>query len=234
MKKYFFASIGLLILINISCSGNQNNKETTKDISLKQQNTEKERNYNQEQTQKYTVNFLSGLSAKDSLFYVTEGINLAKQMYFNILTKLNKALDEIGPYEAVKYCNHQALPITDSLSKYYGVKAKRTSLKLRNPANAPDSLEKQILQMYAQTLSKTPVVIKTPEGVRFFTPIYIANVCLKCHGISNQDIPDVTIIALNQLYPKDEARNYQLYDIRGIWSILFPVKYQSKLNQPKP
>lgn len=171
------------------------------------------------------------ISKEDSAFYIEEGTALAKQMYFQILTKLNKALDEIGPYEAVGYCNHQALPITDSLSKYYGVKAKRTSLKLRNPANAPDSLEKEILKMYAQTLSKKPMVVKTSEGVKFFTPIYIANVCLKCHGTPNQDIPDVTLIALNKLYPKDEAKNYQLYDIRGIWSITFPNNYQSKLNQ---
>jgi len=171
------------------------------------------------------------LSYQDSIFYINEGTRLAKQMYVEILTHLNKALDEQGPYEAVKYCNHKALPLTDSLSKHYGIKAKRTSLKLRNPLNVPDSLEKQVLQMYAQTLSKKPMIIKTNKGVHFFTPIYIAELCLTCHGVPNQDIPDVTLIALNELYPNDQAKNYELYDIRGIWSILFPLNYKP-INNP--
>ena len=171
------------------------------------------------------------LSYQDSIFYINEGTRLAKQMYAGILMHLNKALDEQGPYEAVKYCNHKALPLTDSLSKHYGIKAKRTSLKLRNPQNAPDSLEKQVLQMYAQTLSKKPMILKTKKGVRFFTPIYIAELCLTCHGVPNQDIPDVTLIALNQLYPNDQAKNYELYDIRGVWSILFPPHYKP-INNP--
>ncbi|GIV26317.1 MAG: hypothetical protein KatS3mg027_0131 [Bacteroidia bacterium] len=171
------------------------------------------------------------LSKEDSTFYAQEGTKLAKQMYAGILEKLRKALDELGYYESVKYCNHHALPLTDSLANYYGIKAKRTSLKLRNPANTPDELEKQVLKMYQQTLSKQPVVYKTKEGIRFFTPIYIAEFCLNCHGKPYENIPDVTLRALNELYPKDEARNYEIYDIRGVWSITFPENYSSILNQ---
>lgn len=173
------------------------------------------------------------ISAQDSVFYIKEGTMLAKQMYAGILSRLNKAMDELGPYEAVKYCNHYALLLTDSLSHNYGIKAKRTSLKLRNPANAPDSLEKQILQMYAQTNSKAPIVIKTAESIRFFTPIYIAEFCLQCHGKPNENIPDVTLKALQELYPNDQAKNYEIYDIRGVWSITFPANYSSKLTQNK-
>lgn len=171
------------------------------------------------------------LSHNDTAFYIQEGTQLAKKMYFEILSHLNKALDEKGPYEAVHYCNQNALPITDSLAKYYGIKAKRTSLKLRNPANAPDTLEKRILEMYAQTQSKKPVIVSMQDSVKFFTPIFIAKICLNCHGVPYQDIPDVTMIALNKWYPQDQAKNYELYDIRGMWSISFPRQYQSKLNQ---
>lgn len=172
--------------------------------------------------------------SKDSVVYINEGIKLAKQMYAGILQRLKTALDQQGYYEAVKYCNHNALPLTDSLAIHYGIKAKRTSLKLRNPANAPDELEKQVLEMYQKTLSKQPTVYKTSEGIRFFTPIYVAEFCLNCHGKPYENIPDVTMRAIQELYPNDEAKNYEIYDIRGIWSITFPENYPSKLNTNNP
>lgn len=170
------------------------------------------------------------INKNDSIFYINEGAKLARKMYAEILQNLNKALDELGYYESIRFCNLRALPIVDSLSKQYGIKAKRTSLKLRNPANAPDSIEKQVLLMYEKTQSKKPIIIPTKEGVRFFTPIYIAQLCLNCHGVPYQDIPDVTMKALDKWYPNDQAKNYQIYDIRGIWSITFPSNYSSKLN----
>lgn len=174
------------------------------------------------------------LSKEDSSRFAQEGTKLAKQMYAGILQRLKTALDQQGYYEAVKYCNHNALPLTDSLAHHYGIKAKRTSLKLRNPANAPDELEKQVLEMYQKTLSKQPTVYKTNEGIRFFTPIYVAEFCLTCHGKPYENIPDVTMRALQELYPDDAAKNYEIHDIRGIWSITFPENYQSKLNNNNP
>ncbi|GAB4208868.1 MAG: hypothetical protein Fur0023_20730 [Bacteroidia bacterium] len=175
----------------------------------------------------HSIKYLKG---KDSAYYAREGAQLAKNMYAAILQKLRQALDEKGFYESVKYCNHQALPITDSLSKFYGIKAKRTSLKIRNPRNAPDSLEKQILEMYEKTGLRQPIIVEVKDSIRFFTPIFIAPFCLTCHGVPNQDIPDVTLKALNELYPNDNARNYQLYDIRGMWSISFPKNYSFPKN----
>lgn len=172
-----------------------------------------------------TVNALEPLQKTDSIFYVNEGTMLAKKMYLELLQQLQHAIDSLGYYESVRFCNQNAIPITDSVSKNFGIKAKRTSLKLRNPTNAPDSLEKQILLMYEKTQERKPVVIRTNDGIRFFTPIFIANFCLTCHGIPYQDIPDVTLKALDKWYPNDHARNYQLYDIRGIWSITFPNNY---------
>lgn len=182
--------------------------------------------------ERHSLQYLKG---EDSAYYAKEGTQLAKSMYAAILQKLQQALDEKGFYESVKYCSHHALPITDSVSKFYGIKAKRTSLKIRNPKNSPDSLEKQVLLMYEKTGLKQPVVMEVKDSIRFFTPIFIAPLCLNCHGVPNQDIPDVTLKALNELYPHDSAKNYQLYDIRGMWSITFPKNYSfSKNHQQQP
>ncbi|MCX7729360.1 MAG: DUF3365 domain-containing protein [Bacteroidia bacterium] len=215
MKRPFFITLYMMILI----------------LTLERCKNEQKDTHNTSASSPFTdVASEIKLSKNDSLFFVQEGTLTAKQLYAGILARLNKALDEQGPYESVKYCNHYALHITDSLAKTFGIKAKRTSLKLRNPKNAPDSLEKTILEMYQQTMSKNPIIISTKDSVKFFTPIYIAPICLHCHGIPNKDIPDVTLIALNQLYPNDQAKNYELYDIRGIWSITFPKNYQSKFH----
>lgn len=177
----------------------------------------------------------SQLSKDDSIFYAQEGTKIAKQMYAGILSHLQKAIEEQGYYESVRYCNENALRLTDSLSQHFGIKAKRTSLKIRNPKNAPDSLEKKVLEMYATTLSKKPTIIPVKNGIQFFTPIYIAPICLNCHGKPYQDIPDVTMKALQKWYPNDEATNYELYDIRGMWSIFFPSDYRSKfINANSP
>lgn len=172
----------------------------------------------------------NALSKNDSAFFKEQGTYLAKQMYFALLQHVNKAINEKGLPEAVTYCNHNALHITDSLSSNFGINAKRTSLKIRNPKNAPDSLEKQILLMYQQTQFNKPVIYAMKDSVRFFTPIYIADFCLTCHGVPNQSIPQEVAATINKLYPKDEAKNYQLYDIRGVWSITFPKNYQSKIQ----
>lgn len=183
----------------------------------------KQNNSSSEQSNTSTAS----ISSKDSAFYINEGTLLVKTMYAGIVQKLTKAIDEMGYYESVRFCNLNALPLTDSLAKHYGIKAKRTSLKLRNPANAPNSLEKQVLLMYEKTQSKKPVLVKTSEGIKFFTPIYVAQFCLTCHGTPYKDIPDITMKALDKWYPNDQAKNYQVYDIRGIWSITFPSNYKS-------
>jgi len=209
--KYHITVISLLLLVQCNSSDNSKNLETTNKLSIE----------------------VSNLSKKDSIFFAKEGTKIAKLMYAGLLSKLNKALEDLGPYEAVKYCNEHALSITDSLAKYYGIVAKRTSLKIRNPKNSPDSLEQKVLEMYQKTQSKTPTIFKKENTIHFFTPIYIAQVCLTCHGKPNIDIPDVTMIALNKFYPDDKAKNYELYEIRGVWHIQFPENYSSKLSEIK-
>ena len=60
-----------------------------------------------------------------------------------LVTELTAALGAGGPEKAVEVCHTRALPLTDEpLPNLPQVTAvKRTSLRLRNPANAPDAAE---------------------------------------------------------------------------------------------
>jgi hypothetical protein len=131
-----------------------------------------------------------------------------------------------GIANAISFCNVNALPLTDSLSKTFNAKIKRSSLKLRNLSNQPDSLEAYMLDLYAQILKmKKPMVGKTllanNNDVRYFAPIILKSQCLKCHGVIGQDVTDETYAIIKEHYPNDDAVDFEEGDLRGIWSINF-------------
>ena len=125
-------------------------------------------------------------------------------------------------------CSERALKIAEEITRTVPevVKVKRTSLKYRNPHDAPDSDEKEVLLFYSEkvkTGEKAPPYIVRPlnegEGVfRFYKPIFVRKVCLKCHGDGNDVPPDVERV-LRKLYPDDRARGYREGDFRGVVSV---------------
>jgi len=82
--------------------------------------------------------------------YTALGDKIAKISFESLSGNLKAAMKEGGPANAIKFCNMNALPLTDSLAKTFKVNIKRTSLKLRNPKNQPDTLESYMLDLYAQ------------------------------------------------------------------------------------
>lgn len=156
------------------------------------------------------------------------GNNIAKASFEALSGHLKAAARQPagGIANAMQFCNINALPLTDSLSKIFNVKIKRSSLRLRNPGNQPDSLEAYMLDLYLQIQKmKKPLVGKTlltnNNEVRYFAPIILKGQCLKCHGVIGQDIKDETYAIIKEHYPIDEAIDFQEGELRGIWSINF-------------
>jgi hypothetical protein len=156
------------------------------------------------------------------------GNSIAKASFESLSGNLKAAARQSagGIANAIQFCNMNALPLTDSLSKTFNAKIKRSSLKLRNPANQADSLEAYMLDLYTQILRmKKPMVGKTllanNGDVRYFAPIMLKSQCLKCHGTVGQDIKDETYAIIKEHYPNDQAVGYQEGSLRGIWSINF-------------
>ncbi len=139
---------------------------------------------------------------------------------------LKAAASEGGIENAIDYCNINALPLTDSLSRSFDVDIKRTSAQLRNPANSPDSLEAYMLDLYQQILKmKKPMVGKAlltkNNEVRYFAPIMVKAQCLNCHGTVGQQVSDSTYSLIQARYPADAATGYNEGQLRGLWSINF-------------
>lgn len=159
-----------------------------------------------------------------------QGEEIAESTQQQLMARLKESINQGGTTNALQYCNIQALSLTDSASRNHQVLIKRTSLKLRNPKNAPTELEQQLLEAYQynadQNLPLEANVQRIGNDYLLYTkPITIGSaLCLQCHGQPEKDIEQETLQLINRLYPNDQARSYQMGDFRGIWSIKIPQK----------
>ncbi|MDW7691123.1 DUF3365 domain-containing protein [Flammeovirgaceae bacterium SG7u.111] len=157
--------------------------------------------------------------------YIEKGKEVAQQSFLALSSQLMGAMKEGGAVHAINYCNLQAVPLTDSLSKAYQVAIKRTSDKWRNEKNKPTELEAEIISWYLEDKKVgrelLPKVVSLKDNeVLFAAPILINSQCLKCHG-TPADIDDQSLDLLKKHYPNDDAQGYKPNDLRGIWSITF-------------
>ena len=151
---------------------------------------------------------------------------------FMLLLKaeLKAAIKKGGPGNAIQVCKSKAPEIAAETSEKMGWRVARTSLKLRNPHNAPDAWELKVMQEFEKrkaageeikTLEFAEVV--TTQGkkqFRYMKAIPTGKVCLQCHG-SHID-PNV-VATLKTNYPEDQATGFKQGDIRGAFTITQPM-----------
>lgn len=100
-----------------------------------------------------------------------------------------------------------------------------TSLKVRNPANAPDAADRAALEHIKQQLSegdpvsqlliqKVELSGQAPEW-RVYRPLVTLKQCLACHGPVHSLDADLAA-ALKLRYPADEAVDYKASEWRGM------------------
>jgi nitrate reductase cytochrome c-type subunit len=137
---------------------------------------------------------------------------------------LMESIQQKGTLEALAFCNHQAIPLTDSMATKYNATIKRVSDKNRNPNNKANTEELKYIAQFKKDLATKqeiqPVVIEKGDKIQFYYPIETNTMCLQCHGKPEQIQPEVRAKTL-QLYPKDLAIGYSENEVRGIWSITF-------------
>ena len=148
-----------------------------------------------------------------------------------LVTALNTALAAGGPEAAVLGCQTQALPLTAEkhADQPTLVSVKRTSLRLRNPANAPDAAERLALDHVAKLVATgqppPPVLVQriqtagtaAPEW-RVYRPIATKAECLVCHGDPATQSPALRT-ALQTRYPADAATGYAADQWRGLFRV---------------
>ena len=144
--------------------------------------------------------------------------------------QLKSAMAAGGPTAAIEVCNVAAPEIGATVSEERGWRIRRTSLKLRNPANAPDAWELAVLRDFEarKAAGEDPAmldragfaVVDGQRTFRYMNAIGTQPVCTLCHGTA---IAPEVAAALDALYPEDRARGFELGDIRGAFSIVQPA-----------
>ena len=144
--------------------------------------------------------------------------------------ELKHAMREGGPGNAVRVCNKKAPQIAEEFSQKYGWRIGRTSLKLRNPNDAPDAWELKVMQEFEKrkaageeikTLEYAEII--TTDGkkqFRYMKAIPVENMCLQCHG---SDIEPEEQAALSKFYPRDKATGFKEGGIRGAFTVTQPM-----------
>jgi Protein of unknown function (DUF3365) len=142
----------------------------------------------------------------------------------------------LGDALSLNVCSEKAPAIAAAVGREHGVTLRRATLRPRNPKNAADAREQQVLAAFAEAMARKeapkPQTQREPDGsATFFAPIVLANpLCLQCHGKPGQEVAASTLTAIRAKYPEDKATGYALGELRGLWRVTFP----SPTANPKP
>jgi hypothetical protein len=163
---------------------------------------------------------------KEKAEYTVKGKEIAQATFKKLSGELMAQMKAGGPVKAIPFCNLEAVPLVDELSKEYNAIIKRTSDQLRSCDNEPTERELVIINEYQELLQAkqpiVPIVELDEEGKKhFYAPIKISAKCLVCHGEKGNTLANKTDSIVKSLYPNDLAIGYKDGDLRGIWSITF-------------
>jgi hypothetical protein len=159
-----------------------------------------------------------------------EAGRLASELEPRLMDRLVEALRS-GEAAALAYCIDSANAITERMSAEGGRVVRRVTDRVRNPTNAPDSVEALLLERFAVKhnngllASDTVFMAIESDGRRmlhFARPILVREGCLACHGDPAGYSPTIRqLLARN--YPNDAARNYAVGELRGMVSVRIEV-----------
>ena len=162
-----------------------------------------------------------------------------------MLRELSRAVAKDGLEGAVDVCHLKNLPMIDGrLSAFPQITAvKRTSLRLRNAANAPDAADQLALDEVVKALANdtAPKVLvqridrpnAAPEW-RIYRPLGVMPECIGCHGDPGQQSPALRE-KLRRLYPADQSTGFAVGEWRGLLRVTVePPAPPAPPPPPKP
>jgi methyl-accepting chemotaxis protein len=111
--------------------------------------------------------------------------------------------------------------IGKKFSQKTGYLLKQTSLKLRNPDNAPDAFEQRVLKKFEDEKGIKEYweinTVNQEKYFRYMLPLVVKEACLKCHE-SKEKVPAF----ISEKYKNDTAVGYHVGDVRGALSLKVP------------
>lgn len=161
---------------------------------------------------------------------ILKGRTAAAALAETLRTRMAKSVKDSGPVAAMYVCVYQAQALSDEVATTQGVKVRRTALRLRNPANAPDDFEQALLARFVADaregkLPEESLDERREDGrkvFRYAKPLVADPLCITCHG-RVEEIPEGVRRMLESRYPDDAATGYREGDFMGIVSVVIPA-----------
>jgi hypothetical protein len=170
----------------------------------------------------------TGLSAEERAYSLQRGETIVQATFATLSGRLHQAMAEGGPAHAVEYCRIAAAHMTDSMGAVHAARVKRTSDRVRSPANAPDAHEQIMLDAILEHLRSggstdglEAEVFALGDSIAYYKPILIASpLCLACHGAPGAGLDSNAFAEVGRRYPADQAYGYrEVGQFRGLWSV---------------
>lgn len=162
--------------------------------------------------------------------WVEQSRQLATRLGSELKAELSGAIAAGGPTAAIEVCRTRAPEIAARLSRESGATVGRTALRVRNPANAPDSLQRDVLEQFSADLAsgkaQGPIeaVFEINRGGeverRYMRAIPTDSLCLTCHGKS---LAPELAAAIARDYPADQATGFEQGQLRGAFTVTWPL-----------
>ena len=161
----------------------------------------------------------------DDMLQAHEAAALIPPFRQQLLDTVQTAMRQGGPQEAIRTCQLQAPRIAAENGRMPWTVG-RTALRVRNPANAPDAWEREVLEDFAHRARQGEPLARmsraqTVDGeFRYMQAIATAEPCLACHG---KALAPEVVALLDSAYPGDQARGFAAGELRGAFSLRRPA-----------
>jgi hypothetical protein len=169
----------------------------------------------------------TGLQADDSADRIEQARQATAQLGSALKSELIAAMQSGGALQAIEVCHTRAGEIAGDVSRKTGLEVSRISAGNRNPGNAANDWQLEVLSSFDRRLEsgESPAgmnwyeTAETESGMefRYMQAIPTGGLCLQCHGTAIA--PDVAD-RLHELYPADRATGYREGDIRGAFLVV--------------
>jgi len=175
--------------------------------------------------------------AAEAAAWIVQSRNLADRLGGELKAELGRAIKTGGPVAAIDVCRSRAPAIAARLSAESGTSLGRTALRVRNPANAPDELQRAVLEQFQTELASggfegpLEAAFEINRGGRverrYMRAIVTDPVCLTCHGGSLA--PEIAA-AIAQAYPSDTAVGFEPGQLRGAFTVVWPASAEATMR----
>jgi hypothetical protein len=147
---------------------------------------------------------------------IAQGDLIVVSLQAALLRELTDALRQGGPVFALQSCHIDVAGAAARIARQPGVRAGRTSDRLRNTANVPPAWAASLGTSHSATTARDVdgFAVDLGDTVGLLRPIVQRPMCRACHGPPDRIDPAVRA-ALQARYPKDRAIGFRDGEIRG-------------------